>query len=124
MKTITLAVRRALAATACVLPLAAFATDGYFSHGYGIKAQGHGRRPAAASPQDAFGGANNPASHGLRRQPPGRRRRPGSARAARCSATGSGGGMLDFSVDSDSTLFAIPEFGYNTMYSNDRSPAA
>jgi len=39
----------------------ALATDGYFSHGYGMKAKGMGGAATAMS-DDAFGGANNPAS--------------------------------------------------------------
>ena len=39
----------------------AMATDGYFSHGYGMKAKGMGG-VATALAQDSFGGANNPAS--------------------------------------------------------------
>ena len=37
------------------------ATNGYFSHGYGMKAAGMGG-VATALAQDSFGGANNPAS--------------------------------------------------------------
>ena len=37
------------------------ATNGYFSHGYGMKAKGMGGAATAMS-DDAFGGANNPAS--------------------------------------------------------------
>ena len=37
------------------------ATDGYFAHGYGMKSKGMGGVSAALA-QDAFGGANNPAS--------------------------------------------------------------
>ncbi len=40
---------------------AAHATDGYFADGYGMKAQGMGGASAAMA-DDAFGGANNPAS--------------------------------------------------------------
>src|SRR5476651_269747 len=40
---------------------AALATDGYFPHGYGMKAKGMGGASAAMA-NDAFGGANNPAS--------------------------------------------------------------
>ena len=119
MKTLTLAVRRALAATACVLPLAAFATDGYFSHGYGIKAKGMAG-VSTATAEDAFGGANNPASMVF----VGNRLDVGVdlfSPRRQVKREGSGGGMLDFSVDSDSTLFAIPEFGYNTMYNKDVS---
>jgi long-chain fatty acid transport protein len=119
MTTISTAVRRALAVTACALPIAAFATDGYFSHGYGIKAKGMaGVSTAMAS--DAFGGANNPASMAF----VGNRLDVGVdlfSPRRQVKREGSGGGMLDFSVDSDSTLFAIPEFGYNTMYSSDMS---
>ncbi|MDH5263437.1 MAG: outer membrane protein transport protein [Betaproteobacteria bacterium] len=115
----TLAVRRALAATACVLPLAAFATDGYFSHGYGIKAKGMAG-VSTATAEDAFGGANNPASMAF----VGNRMDVGLdlfSPRRQVKREGSGGGVLDFSVDSDSTLFAIPEFGYNTMYNKDVS---
>lgn len=115
MTKIQTAVRSALAVTACALPLAALATDGYFSHGYGMKAKGMAGA-ATAMAADAMGGANNPASMvwvgnrldaGLDLFSPRRNvKREGSA-----------GGMLDFSVNSDSNLFAIPEFGYNTMYS-------
>jgi long-chain fatty acid transport protein len=41
-------------------PLAAHATDGYFSHGYGVKAQGIGGL-GIALPQDALAAATNPA---------------------------------------------------------------
>ncbi len=119
MKKITLAVRGALLAGALAAPFAALATDGYFSHGNGIKAKGMAG-VATATASDAMGGANNPASMafvgnrvdvGLDLFSPRRDvKREGSAM-----------GMLDFSVDSDSTLFAIPEFGYNTMYSKDVS---
>ena len=37
------------------------ATNGYFSHGYGMKAKGMGGA-ATAMAIDTFGGANNPAS--------------------------------------------------------------
>lgn len=43
-----------------VMPLAAMATNGYFPHGYGMKAQGMGGT-AVASTDNAFAGANNPA---------------------------------------------------------------
>ena len=37
------------------------ATNGYFAHGYGLKAKGMGG-VATAMAEDSFGGANNPAS--------------------------------------------------------------
>ena len=39
------------------------ATNGYFAHGYGIKAKGMGG-VATALAEDRFGGANNPAKIG------------------------------------------------------------
>jgi len=39
----------------------AMATDGYFAEGYGMRARGMGGASIATA-QDAFGGANNPAS--------------------------------------------------------------
>jgi len=47
-------------AVAGTLP-AAMATNGYFSHGYGMKAKGMGGA-AVASTDSAFAGANNPAA--------------------------------------------------------------
>jgi long-chain fatty acid transport protein len=119
MKTITTAVRHALLAGALAVPFAALATDGYFSHGYGMKAKGMAG-VATAVAADAMGGANNPAGMvfvgnrfdiGVDLFSPRRQ----------VKREGSGMGMLDFSVDSDSTLFAVPELGYNTMYSPDMS---
>ncbi len=47
----------------CVLLAAgsAHATNGYFSHGYGIKAKGMGGASVAMT-DNAFAGANNPAA--------------------------------------------------------------
>ena len=41
--------------------LPAFATDGYFPHGYGLKGEAMGGASTALA-QDAMGGATNPAS--------------------------------------------------------------
>lgn len=98
----------ALAIGVCALP--AQATDGYFSHGYGMKSMGMGGASVAMT-DNAFAGANNPAvaawagdrlelgvnvfmpSRGMQR---------------------SGGAALQaVSVDSDSNTFYVPEFGYN-----------
>ena len=119
MTTISIAVRRALATAACALPLAAFATDGYFSHGYGIKGKGMAGASTALA-ADAMGGANNPASMAF----VGNRFDLGVdlfSPRRQVKREGSGNGMLDFSVDSDSTLFAIPELGYNMMLSPNMS---
>jgi long-chain fatty acid transport protein len=99
----------------------ALATNGYFSHGYGMKAKGMGGA-ATAMAADTFGGANNPASMvwvgdridlGADLFSPKREySRKGSA---------GGAGFMDGSVDSDSEYFVIPEFGYNKMLNNTMS---
>ena len=95
------------------------ATDGYFPHGYGIKALGMGGASVAMT-DNAFAGANNPAiaawagnraEGGLTFFSPDRS----------MSRTGSGGfgaGSIDANVDSGSTLFLVPEFGYNRVISD------
>jgi long-chain fatty acid transport protein len=92
---------------------AAWATNGYFPHGYGIKAKGMGGVSTALA-EDALGGATNPAKMvfagsrldlGLEWFSPHR------------DATRSGAGIpsLDGSVDSGKTGFLVPEVGYNRM---------
>jgi len=97
----------------------AMATDGYFSHGYGMKANGMGG-VATALAQDSFGGANNPASMvwagsrfdiGLSWFSP--------VRSAERS--GAGFATLNGKVDSGSENFFIPELGYNRMVRDDLS---
>ncbi|MDE2395324.1 MAG: outer membrane protein transport protein [Burkholderiales bacterium] len=92
---------------------AAFATNGYFPDGYGMKASGMGGA-AVAMTEDAMGGANNPASLvwvgsrldlGLSLFSPERS----------ASRSGAGFPTLDGSVTSGNTSFLIPEFGYNRM---------
>lgn len=100
----------------------AFATDGYFAHGYGMKAKGMGGA-ATAMASDSMGGANNPASMvwagdrldvGLDLFAPKRK-------ISRTGGTGFGTG-LDFSeVDSGSNLHYVPEFGFNKMLGWDMS---
>ena len=51
----------ALAVAGALTAGAAGATDGYFSHGYGMKAKGRGGASTAMT-TDTFGGANNPAT--------------------------------------------------------------
>jgi len=102
------------------IPSVALATDGYFPHGYGMKAKGMGGASTAMT-DDAFGGANNPASMvwvgsrldiGVDLFSPRRQ-------VERNGATPALG--INGSVDSDSNLFAIPEFGYNRMLGADKS---
>lgn len=93
----------------------AYATNGYFSHGYGMKAKGMGGASTAMS-DDAFGGANNPASMAFA----GNRLDLGvDLFSPRREASRTGLAPLDGSVDSDSKYFLIPEFGYNHMYTPD-----
>ncbi|MDD5330532.1 MAG: outer membrane protein transport protein [Sulfuricella sp.] len=99
-----------LAVAGLAMPGLASATNGYFSHGYGIKAKGMGGA-ATATASDTMGGANNPASMVW----VGDRMDVGvdwfsPERAA--SRTGSG---VNFASDSESTNFFVPEFGYNMM---------
>lgn len=92
------------------------ATNGYFSHGYGMKAKGMGGA-ATAMAVDAMGGANNPASMvwvgdrldvGIDWFSPKR------------GASRTGGGAA-FAEESTNDNFFIPEFGYNKMMSADMS---
>ena len=100
---------------ACCAPAFALATNGYFSHGYGMKAKGMAGA-ATATADDAYGGAVNPAKmvfvgdridFGLDLFSPRRS----------ANRVGSGANGIDASVDSDSNYFLIPEFAYNRMVS-------
>lgn len=113
--------KRTIAIAAAVLgfPAVSMATNGYFSHGYGIKAKGMGGA-ATAMADDAFGGANNPASMvfaggrfdtGIDFFNPQR----SSSRAGSANAMMPGDPGRDGAVDSDGRYFAIPELGYNRM---------
>ena len=106
------------------VPSVALATDGYFPHGYGMKAKGMGGASTAMA-DDSFGGANNPASMvwagsrfdvGLDLFSPKRD-------ISRSGSFASSGGFasIDGSVSSGSNLFYIPEFGYNRMIGWDMS---
>lgn len=98
----------------------AHATNGYFAHGYGMKAKGMGGA-ATAMAVDAMGGANNPASMvwvgdrldvGIDWFSPKRSAsRTGSALA----------GNVDFAESSSNNNFLVPEFGYNHMMGSDMS---
>jgi long-chain fatty acid transport protein len=105
----------------CALLIAgsACATNGYFPHGYGMKALGMGGASTALS-QDSMGGANNPASMVWA----GSRLDVGAVvfnpdRDAQRS--GSLIPTLNGSVTSDRDHFLVPEFGYNRMLNNDLS---
>jgi long-chain fatty acid transport protein len=101
------------------LPGLALATNGYFSHGYGIKSKGMAGASIGLA-QDAYGGANNPASMVFA----GNRFDVGldwfsPVRSAERS--GAGFPTLNGKVESDSENFFIPEVGYNRMLREDLS---
>jgi long-chain fatty acid transport protein len=111
--------KRLFVALVAVMPLAAHATDGYFSHGYGMVAKGMAGASIAVT-GDAYGGANNPAtmafagnqfSIGVDLFSPHRK------------AERTGGAMfgLDGSADSGSNYFGIPELAYSNMIRPDLS---
>ena len=102
----------ALAVAAAVATPAAFATNGYFQHGYGVKAQGMGGAGVAFA-QDSMAAATNPAGMAM-------------------VGAHMDFGLMYFSPDRETTLaspgsavgkysanenayFLIPEFGWNTM---------
>lgn len=108
------------------LSTSAFATNGYFSHGYGMKAKGMGGA-ATAMTGDTFGGANNPAAMvwagdrldvGVDLFSP---KRKASRTGSDATNFGGGAGDIDFSAESGSNLFFIPEFGYNKMLGTNMS---
>ena len=114
-----------MAVVGFALPGAALATNGYFSHGYGMKAKGMGGAATAMS-DDAFGGANNPASMvfagdrldvGVDLFSPKR----SASRTGSANSFGPGDPGRNGSANSDSNYFAIPEFGYNKMINKDLS---
>lgn len=101
--------RIALAVALAGLSVGAHATNGYFSHGYGMKAKGRAGASTAMA-DDAMGGAVNPAKMvfvgnrldlGVDLFNPNRE----------MSRTGD----ITGSVESDSEYFLVPEFGYNKM---------
>ncbi len=101
-------------ALGALLALPAAATNGYFSHGYGIVAKGMGGA-ATATTFDAMGGANNPATMvwaGARVDVGADWFRPGRS----ASRSGAAIASLNGSSVSSKENFLIPEFGYNTMH--------
>ncbi|MDD2774487.1 MAG: outer membrane protein transport protein [Gallionella sp.] len=103
-------------AAAMLSPLIANATNGYFSHGYGIKAKGMGGA-GIALPQDSLAAATNPAGMvkvgdridlGVDLFVPNR----GADVTGAAANTYSGNGKSNF---------LIPEFGYNKMMGSDMS---
>jgi long-chain fatty acid transport protein len=104
-----------LAAALAALP--AFATNGYFAHGYGLKAKGMAGASTALA-QDSLGGATNPASMVWA----GSRLDIGAdifMPFRDAERSGAGFPTLNGKVESDKNAFLVPEFGYNRMV-NDR----
>jgi len=101
-----------LAVAAALAAPSAFATNGYFSHAYGMKGSGMGGVSTAMT-HDTFGGANNPATMVW----VGNRMDIGASWFnPERSASRTGASMFpNVSTDSGSTGFLVPEFGYNKM---------
>ncbi|OYU10132.1 MAG: long-chain fatty acid transporter [Comamonadaceae bacterium PBBC1] len=104
--------RATVVAAVLVTGSAAWATDGYFPHGFGMKSKGMGGAAVAVT-DNAFSGINNPAASVWA----GNRAEIGvdifmPKRSAARSAPGFGG-MLEGDVKSDGSAFAVPEFAYN-----------
>ena len=109
MKKISL--RATAVAVAALATTSAFATDGYFPHGYGMKALGMGGASVAMT-DNAFAGANNPATAAYA----GNRYELGvnlfsPKRSATTNVSPSSVVMAE--TQSDSNYFLVPEFGYN-----------
>jgi long-chain fatty acid transport protein len=108
----------AAAVAAAVAAPGAFATNGYFSHGYGIKAKSVGGA-GIAMPQDALAAATNPAGMAL----VGNKVDFGldwfSPKRATIHQAGSTGvtGIAANTYESSNNNFFIPEFGYNKAIS-------
>jgi len=114
----------AVAVAAALTAPAAFATNGYFAHGYSIKEKGL-VGAGVALPQDSLAAATNPAGMVM---VGGRIDAGASLFSPRRSYTVSGGpsplpafGLVPETVDSDSEYFLIPHFGWNKMLDSDSS---
>lgn len=108
---------RTIALATALVAGPAFATNGYFPHGYGIRAKGMGGTSVAMT-EDSMGGANNPATMVW----VGSRLDVGvELFSPRRDAERSGAGFptLNGNVDSDSKYFLVPELGYNRMLGSD-----
>ncbi|MGV8990155.1 MAG: OmpP1/FadL family transporter [Thiobacillus sp.] len=86
----------------------AYATNGMFSHGYGMKAKGMAGA-STTNTEDTFAGANNPAAAAFA----GNRMELGVDVFSPIRETTRTGGPFPGNVESDANYFLIPEFGYN-----------
>lgn len=113
MRKQSIALRAAAAAALLALAWPAQATNGYFPHGFGLKAKGMGGASLAMA-HDAFAGVNNPAQAAV----VGNRWDLGAeVFNPRRSATVSTP-MGPMEVESRKDAFLIPEFGYNVALSS------
>lgn len=110
---------RLAAALALLTPSLAFATNGYFSHGWGMKSKALAGA-GIANAEDGMAGANNPAAmvvagnrvdFGLDLFSPDRE----------STVSGNGGGGNQTADGNGDDMFLIPEFGYNQMMGSNRS---
>ena len=111
----------AIAVTAAMCaPMAAMATNGYFGHGIGMKSMGMGGAGIAMA-QDSLASATNPAAAALA----GNRIDFGlnlfkPDRESKVSGSAGGSGAFDGTYSGNETsMFPIPEFGYNRDLGND-----
>ena len=105
---------------ALLTPSLAFATNGYFAHGWGMKSKALGGA-GIANPEDGLAAANNPAGmvvvgnrvdFGVDVFSPDRS----------ATVTGTAGGAADQVADGNGDdNFLIPEFGYNQMLNSNSS---
>ena len=105
--------RIVLAVALAGLSFGANATNGYFSHGYGMKAKGMAGA-ATTNTEDTFFGANNPAAAAF----VGNRMDLGVDLFSPIREATMGnwyGPGMDATVESDDNYHLIPEFGYNRM---------
>jgi long-chain fatty acid transport protein len=102
--------RLALGLALAGLSFGANATNGYFSHGYGMKAKGMAGA-ATTNTEDAFFGANNPAAAAF----VGNRMDLGADMFSPIREAERVGGVLNANSESNSNYFLVPEFGYNRM---------
>lgn len=111
--------RATLVAAVLATGSAAWATDGYFPHGYGMQSMGMGGASVAVT-GNTFAGANNPALAAFA----GNRFEVGAnvfmpkRGATRTGGTGMMAGM-NGSVESGSSTFIVPELGYNRQIGSD-----
>jgi len=94
-------------ASSIAAPATVWATNGYFSHGYGMKSKGMAGA-ATATADDTFGGASNPAKMVW----VGNRMDLGAEVFSPRRDFSSTAGVA---IDSEDKYFLVPEFGYNRM---------